>query len=37
VDNLSGAVERIAFYNSENRCTLLRLRPEVLRGKRIPA
>jgi exodeoxyribonuclease V alpha subunit len=36
VDNLPGAVERITFYNPENGYTVLRLRPEVSRGKRIP-
>ena len=36
MDNLSGAVERITFYNPENGYTVLRLRPEVSRGQRIP-
>lgn len=36
VDTLSGAVERITFYNPENGYTVLRLRPEVSRGQRIP-
>ena len=36
MDNLSGAVERITFYNPENGYTVLRLRPEVSRGSRIP-
>jgi exodeoxyribonuclease V alpha subunit len=31
MDNLSGAVERITFYNPENGYTVLRLRPEYLR------
>src|SRR5512138_198975 len=30
MDNLSGAVERITFYNPENGYTVLRLRPESL-------
>jgi hypothetical protein len=37
VDNLSATVERITFYNPENGYTVLLLRPEVLRAKRIPA
>ncbi|MDX9992863.1 MAG: hypothetical protein RBS68_12565 [Anaerolineales bacterium] len=36
MDNLSGAIERITFYNPENGYTVLRLRPEVSRGQRIP-
>jgi len=36
VDNLSGSVERITFYNPENGYTVLRLRPEVSRGQRLP-
>ncbi|MFO7583895.1 MAG: ATP-dependent RecD-like DNA helicase [Anaerolineales bacterium] len=36
MDKLSGSVERITFYNAENGYTVLRLRPEVSRGKRIP-
>jgi exodeoxyribonuclease V alpha subunit len=36
VDTLSGSVERITFYNPENGYTVLRLRPEVSRGHRIP-
>ena len=32
MDNLSGAVERITFYNAENGYTVLRLRPESGRG-----
>jgi len=36
VDKLSGSVERITFYNAENGYTVLRLRPEVSRGQRIP-
>jgi len=36
VDKLSGSVERITFYNPENGYTVLRLRPEVTRGSRIP-
>ena len=36
MDNLSGAVDRITFYNPENGYTVLRLRPEVSRGRRIP-
>jgi exodeoxyribonuclease V alpha subunit len=36
VDKLSGSVERITFYNPENGYTVLRLRPEVARGTRIP-
>jgi hypothetical protein len=29
MDTLSGAVERIAFYNPENGYTVLRLRPDA--------
>ena len=36
MDNLSGSVERITFYNPENGYTVLRLRPEVSRGQRLP-
>ena len=36
MDTLSGSVERITFYNPENGYTVLRLRPEVSRGQRIP-
>lgn len=36
VDHLSGSVERITYYNPENGYTVLRLRPEVSRGNRIP-
>jgi len=36
MDVLSGAVERITYYNPENGYTVLRLRPEVSRGRRIP-
>ncbi len=36
MDNLSGAVERITFYNPENGYTVLRLRPEVSCGQRLP-
>jgi len=32
MDNLSGAVERITFYNAENGYTVLRLRPDSGRG-----
>src|SRR5215212_6274976 len=32
MDSLSGAVERITFYNAENGYTVLRLRPESGRG-----
>ena len=32
MDSLSGAVERITFYNSENGYTVLRLRPDSGRG-----
>ena len=32
MDNLSGAVERITFYNPENGYTVLRLRPEIKRS-----
>jgi exodeoxyribonuclease V alpha subunit len=35
MDNLSGSVERITFYNPENGYTVLRLRPEV-RGRQHP-
>ena len=34
MDNLSGAVERITFYNAENGYTVLRLRPDSGRGSR---
>ena len=36
MDTLSGSVERITFYNAENGYTVLRLRPEVSRGQRLP-
>ena len=36
MDHLSGSVERITYYNPENGYTVLRLRPEVSRGNRIP-
>jgi hypothetical protein len=36
MDSLSGSVERITYYNPENGYTVLRLRPEVSRGQRIP-
>ncbi len=36
VDKLSGSVERITFYNSENGYTVLRLRPEGSRQQRVP-
>ena len=36
MDTLTGSVERITFYNSENGYSVLRLRPEVSRGKHIP-
>jgi exodeoxyribonuclease V alpha subunit len=36
MDKLSGAVERITFYNSENGYTVLRLRPEVRGRQRLP-
>ena len=36
MDKLSGSVERITYYNPENGYTVLRLRPEVARGQRIP-
>jgi exodeoxyribonuclease V alpha subunit len=36
VDSLSGSVERITYYNPENGYTVLRLRPEVSRGLRMP-
>jgi len=36
MDSLSGSVERITYYNSENGYTVLQLRPEVSRGLRIP-
>lgn len=32
MDNLTGAVERVTFYNPENGYTVLRLRPENSRG-----
>jgi exodeoxyribonuclease V alpha subunit len=32
MDNLSGSVERITYYNAENGYTVLRLRPEQQRG-----
>jgi hypothetical protein len=31
MDTLSGAVERITYYNSENGYTVLRLRPDIKR------
>jgi exodeoxyribonuclease V alpha subunit len=36
MDTLTGSVERITFYNPENGYSVLRLRPEVSRGQRIP-
>jgi exodeoxyribonuclease V alpha subunit len=36
MDNLSGSVERITFYNSENGYTVLRLRPEVRGRQHLP-
>ena len=36
MDTLSGSVERVTFYNSENGYTVLRLRPESSRQQRIP-
>ena len=36
MDSLSGAVERITFYNAENGYTVLRLRPESGRGSHAP-
>jgi len=36
MDALSGSVERITYYNSENGYTVLRLRPEVSRNQRFP-
>jgi len=36
VDTLSGSVERITFCNPENGYTVLRLRPEISRGQRLP-
>ncbi len=36
MDKLSGSVERITFYNSENGYTVLRLRPEVRGRQRLP-
>jgi exodeoxyribonuclease V alpha subunit len=36
VDKLSGSVERITFYNSENGYTVLRLRPEGSGQRRVP-
>ena len=36
MDSLSGAVERITFYNPENGYTVLRLRPETGRGLQSP-
>ena len=36
MDNLSGSVERITFYNPENGYTVLRLRPEVRGRQRLP-
>jgi exodeoxyribonuclease V alpha subunit len=36
VDNLSGSVERITYYNPENGYTVLRLRPEGPRQDRVP-
>jgi exodeoxyribonuclease V alpha subunit len=36
MDKLSGSIERITFYNSENGYTVLRLRPEVRDRQRLP-
>jgi len=36
MDSLSGSVERVTYYNSENGYTVLRLRPEVSRGQHLP-
>ncbi len=36
MDTLSGSVERITFCNPENGYTVLRLRPEISRGQRLP-
>ena len=36
MDSLSGAVERITFYNPDNGYTVLRLRPEAGRGSHAP-
>jgi exodeoxyribonuclease V alpha subunit len=36
MDSLSGAVERITFYNAENGYTVLRLRPDSGRGSHVP-
>ncbi len=36
MENLSGSVERITFYNPENGYTVLRLRPEVRGRQRLP-
>ena len=36
MDNLSGSVERITFYNPENGYTVLRLRPEVRGSQHLP-
>ena len=36
MDSLSGAVERITFYNAENGYTVLRLRPDSARGSHVP-
>jgi len=36
MDNLSGSVERITFYNPENGYTVLRLRPEVRGHQHLP-
>ena len=36
MDNLSGSVERITFYNPENGYTVLRLRPEHTKGIHAP-
>jgi hypothetical protein len=35
MDTLSGAVERITYYNAENRYTALRLRPDTHLGQRL--
>ena len=36
MDNLSGSIERITFYNPENGYTVLRLRPEVRGRQHLP-
>ena len=36
MDNLSGSIERITYYNPENGYTVLRLRPEGRKEQRVP-